>query len=202
MKGNPTHLRIDNNLYELNTDFRAWVDMERLIRDMRVSPDARTERMLALIFVEPPPLYKPEAIKGIMQQVMLFYHCGKVPEQTGGKNTDIVYAYDVDHQRIKAEYIRYFSYDPWKLPYLHWWDYRACFDYILGDTFSNMAQLRTLDLSQYKGSNRAKMAQVKERYRIKAPIDTQQEQEIKAREEAYKSGNLAEYLASLNKRKE
>ncbi|MDR2903852.1 MAG: bacteriophage Gp15 family protein [Clostridiales bacterium] len=190
---NPKTITVGDRDYDIRTDFRTWIKFGMLVSDERVHNKYKMPLLLQLAFYDPPSELNTEAYKA----TMLFYACGVTPDDRGGdgnKNRDIIYDFRIDHQRIKAAFISEFGFNPFDKDYWHWWDFKACFDHLLGASFKNAVDWRSVDLSEYKGKQHMKMLEGKMRHKIPTKADIKQKHEAKKAEQAYKSGNLKEYV--------
>lgn len=189
---NPKTITVGDRAYDIRTDFRTWIKFEQLISDERVHFKYKMPRLMQLVFYDPPSELNTEAYEA----AVLFYACGVKPDGRGtdsGKH-EIMYDFRIDRQRIKAAFISEFGFNPFDKEYWHWWDFKACFDHLLGASFKNATDWRAVDPSEYTGKQQIKMVEGKARHRIPTKDDIRQKHEAKKAEQAYKSGNLKEYI--------
>lgn len=199
---NPTAIRIDGSVYPLNTDFRAWIKFERLLADQILADDVKFQHALDLTFYDEQPHFSQDSFTGLLG----FYACGKrlADHETprSSETQEALYDYEIDGQRIKATFLSTFNMNPWAMPYFHWWDFRACFEHMLGMTFENVIRARTIDLSDFKGEQLIKMREIKNANSLfpkKAQKQVEAEKAEKlALSKAFKNGTLAQYLRDIN----
>lgn len=200
---NPTHLKLNNVPYPINADFRTWIAFERLLSDERATPTAKTNFIFTAIFGLI-PINELEAL----QMCIKFYSCNH--ERKNIKNSDndkeIMYDYNIDRQRISAAFLSEYGFNPWERDYLHWWEFKAMFEGLLGLTFKRVCEVRTMDLTDLKGEQLMNAKESQDNYRI---WTKEKVREVEARKEAdselkkaWKSGETrAAYLRKLNEKK-
>lgn len=193
---NPTYLKINKNIYAINTDFRAWIKYSNLCLDDSVLFEYRVKYLLMLAFGEE----IKEDLQKTFESTLFFLTCGQmldVQEKTNEstKENEIYFDYLIDHSRIKAGFYRLFGFNPWALDYFHWWDFKACLDDLLGATLENKIQIRQIDLADYKGKSRTKMKKLKDMHKIKSKESIKNEIEDKNFNNLMMNGSEAEILA-------
>ena len=121
----PKYVKVDNELYEINTDFRVAFDCEEIARDVNISD---YERGLAII-------YKLFGEKGLScQNTNKLLESGlkylkvnnmsdeekTLTDKPDNKNT-------LDYKKceglIRSSFKFDYNYDPYELEYLHWYDF-------------------------------------------------------------------------------
>lgn len=158
----------------------------------------KISRLIKMVFIDIPN----ENIKSVFDAAMLFHACGEVKkdnensERSGSvRIKEIIYDYKADLQKIKAAFLRNFNFNPWQMSYLHWWDFKSCFDDILGYRFENVAEIRSLDLSKYKGAQLAELTRMKKIHKIRTHEDCVKEKFEGEIAEVWKSGgDISEVL--------
>ena len=183
----------------IDTDFRAWINFELLLQDLRLTDEARLMCIIKILFPVPPRLTED------MLPILHYFYLGgrtltldEEVEEDGDAPGGKLYCFREDKARIKAAYMAEFGFDPWALDYLHWWDFRACFFHLLGDQFKSVISIRSTDLSKLTGKNRIDMERLQKRHRLKTADDLTIDKYNQDAAEAYKAGNLADFIRRLN----
>ena len=119
---NPKYVNVDNELYEINTDFRVALECNRIAEDTSIG---NVERAMAII-------YKLFGEKGLdcenqnklLELAMKYLLLGE--DKKPLKNEPHA-NYELDFNKciglIKASFKFDYNYDPYELEYLHWYDF-------------------------------------------------------------------------------
>ena len=119
---NPKYVSVDNELYEINTDFRIALECETIAQDASIGD---IERAMAII-------YKLFGEKGLdcknqnklLELAMKYLLLGEDKKSLKNEPHE---NYELDFNKciglIKASFKFDYNYDPYELEYLHWYDF-------------------------------------------------------------------------------
>ncbi|MBW5458494.1 MAG: bacteriophage Gp15 family protein [Clostridium botulinum] len=146
----PTSVTIENQDYEINSDFRTSVLFELLMQDNQISEEDKIVYALELYY---PVL--PKNINEAIEQLLWFYRCGKDTTNskgTGkGNNITQIYSFDYDDDYIYSAFLDQYEIDLQDIEYLHWWKFKAMFKSLKeGNEIVKIMRYRSMDLSKIK----------------------------------------------------
>lgn len=159
----------------INTDFRAMVQLEILIRDPEVPAVDKIFLGLRLLFPTGTGSTPPEEA----WDALLWYYGGgddkepaeeeKPAQRPGGasKRARRVYDFEQDADNIYAAFRQIYGVDLQREA-LHWWEFRALL-FALPDTClqGKIMAYRATDVSKLKGAEKKRIQQLQRRYAIK-----------------------------------
>lgn len=145
--------------YKLKTDFRIWIEFERIMQDKSIAPVHKVAMVYDLCFEEPPPY--GAALDGVME----FYHGGKPTGKSGSKKS--VISFEQDAEYIYCAFLSQYGIDLTEAK-LHWHKFRALFAGLNEDNMIvKIMQIRGTDLSKIKDKNhKAYYRKMKRLYRL------------------------------------
>ena len=173
---NPEYVKVDNELYKINTDFRVALECNNISRDETIED---YERALAVI-------YKLFGEKGLncknqnklVELALKYLSLGE--EQNGLKNENND-KFELDFNKceriIRSSFKFDYKYDPYELDYLHWYDFYNDLQNLSTSEFGNCCVLNRIvgilnqDAKEIKDSKTKKQLieaqkELKERYCI------------------------------------
>lgn len=120
---NPKYVKVDNKLYKINTDFRVAIECNKIAQDKKIGD---YERSLAIIYL----LFGEDGLECTrmdkLQELALKYISLSTEEEKSLKNKfkdkfemDFIKCEGLIRSSFKFDY----NYDPYKLEYLHWYDF-------------------------------------------------------------------------------
>jgi len=144
--------------YKLKTDFRIWIEFERIMQDKSITPARKAAMIYDLCFEEPPPY------GAALEEVLKFYYGEKPRGKGGGK---AVVSFEQDGEYIYAAFLSQYGIDLTEAK-LHWHKFRALFAGLNEDNLIvKIMQIRGTDLSQIKDKNhKAYYRKMKRLYRL------------------------------------
>lgn len=160
-------VQIDGRVYEINTDFKVWIEIEHLFFDRSKRDGQRLAEILALAYPVLPenPM---EAVYGIMW----FYSAGE--RNKGEGERDMLPSYDLteDFDYVWGAFLGEFGIDLTEIS-MHWWKFRALLGCLSEECrFSKIVGYRTMDTSRIKDKElRRFYEKMKKRFRLKAAFD-------------------------------
>lgn len=192
----PKFVKVNDELYEINTDFRIALECNKIAEDKSIG---NIERGLAII-------YKLFGEKGLdckdqnklMKLGIKYLSLGIDKKDVKNNSHD---KYELDFNKciglIKSSFKFDYNYDPYELEYLHWYDFYNDLQNLSTSEFGNCCMLNRVvsilnqDMSKIKETKeRTKMAKIKEELRKKYCIEEQKEMTKEQEESArafYKS---------------
>lgn len=162
--------------YHINTDFKCGIKISLALDDWQLEDEERVLTALSLLYGEGIPDDMNVALDGLRW----FLTCGKeadkasysdiddvdnAKESVNVKGDDISFDFEVDASNIYAAFLKNYNIDLTKTD-MHWFQFIALFSNLKNTSLNDMMYYRTLDLSQYKGEQKAEMKALKERYKI------------------------------------
>lgn len=183
----PISVNIDNNEYEINSDFRISILFELLMQDNSMGDKDKIFRALQLYY----PVV-PENVNEAIEQMLWFYRCGKdIRKSKGngkGKSVTQIYSFEHDDDYIYAAFMDQYSIDLQDIKYLHWWKFKAMFKSLKEDNeIVKIMSYRSVDLSLIKDKEqKSYYKKMQELYKI--PVSKDDENKLKEIEEALLNG--------------
>lgn len=178
----PKSIRIKRNSYRLRTDFRTWIDVERILMDDNIPPNFKIYVMsnnLDLFFGNEDIFDEP--MDALMSGILSFWRLFKSDDKSAEKhktNTDIAYDYDEDYDLICAAFMQQYGINL-RRARLHWFEYKSLFDGLTRETqFVKIVGYRTTDINKLPKEQRKEARHLKELYAIRKnqpPKRTQKE---------------------------
>jgi len=186
----PTSVKANGKIYKLNTDFRIAIKCNKISQDTTITD---IEKTLAIIYL----LYGDEGLDDaenydeLLRLGVKFLCCGNMPNKEQ-KEPDMDYIQDEKY--IKSSFKYDYQYDPYKLDYLHWWEFFNDLNNLsnseMGDCciLNRVRNLRNYDTTKIKdATERAKIEKAKKEVALKKNLKTDfTEKERKNNEEFYK----------------
>ena len=162
--------------YHINTDFKCGIKISLALDDWQLGDEERVLTALSLLYGEGIPNDMNIALDGLRW----FLTCGKeadkasysdiddvdnAKESVNVNGDDISFDFEVDASNIYAAFLKNYNIDLTKTD-MHWFQFIALFSNLKNTSLNDMMYYRTIDLSQYKGEQKAEMKALKERYKI------------------------------------
>ena len=162
--------------YHINTDFKCGIKISLALDDWQLGDEERVLTALSLLYGEGIPDDMNIALDGLRW----FLTCGKeadkasysdiddvdnTKESVNVKGDDISFDFEADASNIYAAFLKNYNIDLTKTD-MHWFQFIALFSNLKNTSLNDMMYYRTIDLSQYKGEQKAEMKALKERYKI------------------------------------
>lgn len=119
---NPKSVKVDNILYDINTDFRVALECNNIAEDVTIGD---YERALAIIY----KLFGEKGLKcknlnKLFELAMQYLSLGTEKNELKTENSD---DFELDFNKckglIRSSFKFDYQYDPYSLEYLHWYDF-------------------------------------------------------------------------------
>ena len=158
----PEKVRVGDDVFELNTDYRAGIEFEIMVE----KGEDNNKALLKPFFYGK----VPDDLAKAATAALWFYSCGAVPKGDNvGKNNKQTYSFDTDAQTICADFRRFYGIDLSGGNYLHWWTFRALLFGLPEDSgFKTRIYYRTCKLSDLPKKERARIASISKSIEIKS----------------------------------
>ena len=194
----PTSVEIDNEQYEINSDFRTAIIFEMLMQDDEVNEYDKILTALELFY----PVI-PTNLQEAIDKIMWFYAGDTIQSKGLGKGvtkSEQQYNYEYDADYIFAAFLDQYGIDLNEIEYMHWWKFKALFKNLKEDNLIvKIMQYRSIDLRKIKDKEEQKRYKgLKELYKI--PISKTEVEKKNEIDECLKNGgDINEILKKINK---
>jgi hypothetical protein len=188
---NPKYVNVDNELYEINTDFRVALQCNTIAEDTSIGD---IERAMAII-------YKLFGEKGLdcknqnklLELAMKYLLLGEDKKELKNEHHE---NYELDFNKciglIKASFKFDYNYDPYELEYLHWYDFYNDLQSLSTSEFGNCCILNRVtsvlnqDVKEIKDNKQRQrlidaQKMLKQKYCKEEKVEMTKEQEESAR---------------------
>lgn len=119
---NPEYVKVDNELYKINTDFRVALECNNIAQDTTIGDYERAIAVLYKLFGE--KSFECKNQNKLMELAMKYLSLGK---DTNTLKNDSDAKHELDFNKciglIKSSFKFDYNYDPYELKYLHWYDF-------------------------------------------------------------------------------
>lgn len=147
----PTTVNIEDEDYEINSDFRTSILFELLMQDDDLDDKDKIIQALELYY---PTM--PSNLNDAVEKMLWFYRGGKNEIETkntrkGNNKSTQIYSYDYDDDYIYSAYLDQYGIDLQDIEYLHWWKFKAMFKALKEDNMIvKIMGYRSMDISKIK----------------------------------------------------
>ncbi len=159
----PDFVMVDGEKYEINTDFRVWIKIEKTLSDKTISFADKLIEVFALAFVKKIPSDIEKTISAIAGFLAPFsYARGK---SKGGQSAPL-FSFTYDGGLIYAAFLSEYGIDLGTKA-LHWWIFLSLFSSLNSCKFTEVVKIRGINLSAIKDPyQKSQMRQMKRLYRL------------------------------------
>lgn len=143
----PNSIRIDSMDYDINTDFRVWIEIEKLLCSSESASGDKLAKCLALAYRELPP--SPFAA---LEGLLTFYSSGRQNKSDCCPHAPSAPLYDLeaDAEYIYGSFMSQYGIDLTDAE-LHWWKFRALLACLGEDCkFARVVSYRSTDTHEIK----------------------------------------------------
>jgi len=185
----PTSVKANGKIYHLNSDFRTAIECNRISMDNSIPSVEKTLAVIYLLFGDE-GLNDTENYEELLRLGVKFLMCGNEPKDTG-EEPDMDYIQDEKY--IESSFKYDYGYDPYKMEYLHWWEFFNDLNNLsnseMGDCciLNRIRNLRTYDTSKIKDTKeRQKIEKAKKEVALKKNVNKNfTEEQIKNNKKFY-----------------
>lgn len=163
----PDTITVENTKYEINTDFRVWVEIDRLLTQSKAITPQILAQVLELSFKEKT---LPPKLEDTLSAVISFYGCNETTSKKaskGAKSQKRIVSFTHDSALIYAAFLSQYHIDL-TCDMLHWWKFRALFDALTDEhKLSEVMKCRGTDALKIKDKDRrAYVKRMQEQYKL------------------------------------
>ena len=166
----PEYAKIGNKKYKINTDFRIAIKCNEIAEDNTINDYKRALGIICLLYGKE-VIGDRENYQRLLEIAKKYLACGK-EVSTNNEKADMDFIEDEEY--IKSSFKYDYKYDPYKMEYLHWYEFYNDLCNLsnseLGDccVLNRVRNLRNFDLRDIKDSKeRAKIKKAKEQVALK-----------------------------------
>lgn len=191
----PEYVEARGKRFKINTDFRIALKCNKIAQDENIGDLERTLAIIYTLFGQD-GLNANEDYDELLRLGIKYLRCGEeTQEQSTNKKTDM--DFEQDQKYIESSFKYDYGYDPYKMDYLHWWEFWNDLNNLsnseMGDCciLSRVRQIRNYDLSKVKDEReRQKIIEAKKQVALKTkkkqPNEKQRESAKRFYEQFYK----------------
>ncbi|MBR5808751.1 MAG: hypothetical protein IKY39_01420 [Clostridia bacterium] len=121
----PDFVAVGNVKYKVNTDFRIWMEFERVIQNTDTSAKDKVMMILRLCLDSERLKALPEDVLSIMGALKKFYLRDKENKATTAKKQDRALDFAEDSGYIYSAFLTQYGIDLLSIPYMHWYVFCA-----------------------------------------------------------------------------
>lgn len=157
----PQYAEVNGKKYKINTDFRFALKCNEIIQDNTIND---LERSLAIIYT----LFGEEGLnhledsEKLLEMAIKYLKCGEDVDVDVKPNKKPDIDYIQDQKYIQSSFKYDYGYDPYKMEYLHWYEFWNDLNNLSYSEFgsccilSRIRQIRNMDVSKIKDANERK----------------------------------------------
>ncbi len=169
---NPEFVKIDNEKYKINTDFRVAIKCNEISLDKNINNYEKTLAIIFLLYGDK-GLNDDEHYEQLLELGYKYLNCGKECKSEEVVDMDFIQ----DQKLIESSFQYDYGYNPYKKDYMHWWDFYNDMCNLSNSELGNccvlnrVRSLRTFDISTIKDSKtREKIIKAQEQVALKKEI--------------------------------
>jgi len=170
----PTTLSVDGVWTEINPDFRVILKILKLHWDNEIHETRKAGLMLGWFYrtVQPHPLESLNALIGFIAPPEEVYddptrQLYKHKKDGAGQRKPPKYCFEFDAEEIYISFLQDYKIDLIETEYMHWYKFLIMFSNLSKNTaFQRKMDLRTMDLKDFKGRERARMQKAQKAVQI------------------------------------
>lgn len=161
----PETIEVEGRAFPIDTDFRDWINFDRLIFDASVPSDDKV-----LLFLKWYSGDVPRDLDAAVLALLEFYMCGdQLPEQKGpapGKPPKRIADLTHDAPFILASFRQAYGIDLMRVD-LHWWEFKTLLDNLPDESkYQQILGYRALDMRKVPKDQRERYRKLKALYAL------------------------------------
>lgn len=152
----PESIIVNNEEYEVITDFRDWIRFSDLIVDDELDKAEKLELMLQWI-VNPPSVITDDIVDALSDfcAASELEYCrsgdNNAEADNNHRNKPPVFSWKIDARYVLADFRRFYNINLLGIGYMHWWEFRSLFSGLPDDSTCHKRMMyRSADLSEIK----------------------------------------------------
>lgn len=179
----PDSLEILGTRFPIKTDFRIWIQFEKLVASGEKDNTKLLDQICNLVFESK----QPEICEDAIDQILWFYKCGKESDNRTSGNKKDVFSYDYDDGFIVAAFKEQYGINL-NTDNLSWWEFHAYMLALNENTeFVKIMGYRAVEInSKMSAAQRNFYQRMKAHYKL--PIRKELQEEYNQIEEALLHG--------------
>lgn len=122
-----TKIEVDEKTYEIETDFRSWIEFEILLSNPAITENTKAKKCISFFLSQ-----IPQNLNEAITKLMFFYNGNEQSKSSTNKpdkknNQMPIYSFEQDQHMIYVDFMHYYHIDLSEIEYLHWWKFRQLF---------------------------------------------------------------------------
>lgn len=162
----PKYIEVDGERFAIDTDYRTAIRCFEVIEDKTIDD---YERAMAIIYLLLDDIPQGVNLQRVTELLLKYLSCGEIPKRktlSHKKDMDL----QQDERYIVASFMSDYQIDL-STAKLHWWHFCNLLNGLTGDcVLSRVREIRTCDLSIYRGKSRQAMEKAKKALALKEKV--------------------------------
>ena len=160
----PEYAEVNGKRYKINTDFRYALRCNEIAEDNNIGDFERALAIIYTLFGEE-GLSVPEDYEQLLKMAIKYLKCGVEIDENKKDNKKPDIDFIEDQKYIQSSFKYDYNYDPYKMDYLHWYEFYNDLNNLSYSEFgaccilSRIRQIRNIDTSKIKDLNEKKRIQ-------------------------------------------
>ena len=149
-------IKINNIEYPINTDYRAWLKFQNLIKDLKEDEESFVK--VLSFFVEIELDFEINFFKEALEECVSFF-VGKNSKNSTSSSSDNkkVFDFEKDEKYIYSAFLQEYNIDLYTIENLHWHKFKSLLESLSEETqLSKIIQYRSVELSKIKDKEQKK----------------------------------------------
>ncbi len=175
----PESIMVNGEFYEINTDFKVWIEIESTFLNNRISDSEKIVRMLKMCY-KTLPKSLPDALYAMMSFYLLSpSENNKTNKKQKRKKVKPIYSFDEDAPYIYSAFLSEYGIDLTK-ENLHWWQFISLLKGLSDENkFCKIITWRAIDIDEIKDKSQKKfIRKMKNIYRLKNVKNSYEEEDV------------------------
>lgn len=118
----PEYAEVNGKQFKINSDFRYALKCNEIAKDNTIGDLERSLAIIYTLFGEE-GLKDPEDYVDLLKIAIKFLKCGEETEEKNNKNEKPDIDFIQDQKYIQSSFKYDYNYDPYKMDYLHWYEF-------------------------------------------------------------------------------
>lgn len=160
----PETLTIEGKEYPIKTDFRVWLEFDRLLSS-KLPETEKLFEMIALVMDKERCAKLPPNCWVLMAEIFKFYATdfykqSEKKAESDNTSSAPIFNFEYDGEYVYAAFYEQYGIDLIDIPYLHWWKFQALFKGLSEESrIMKIIGYRDVDINEIKDKNMKKMYQ-------------------------------------------
>jgi len=160
----PEYAEVNGKKFKINTDFRYALKCNEIAEDNTIGDFERALAVIYTLFGEV-GLKDPNNYDELLKVAIKFLKCGEETEVKSDENKKSDIDFIQDQKYIQSSFKYDYNYDPYKMDYLHWYEFYNDLNNLSYSEFgaccilNRIRQIRNIDTSKIKDLNEKKRIQ-------------------------------------------